>query len=201
MNKNEFKLLKQTYKKELLELRQSSKDIVEEVTAKSMGEDSRAHVKIDLRGEEIYEPYSGKGKINRDLFDHVKDEISYIKASVPVTLDFIIDPSEEQEVEKIKGLFTQMANFEFRDSSTSLKRNRIAVASCMVTGIILLVAYELFMFFSSGNFFGEIISIASWVFIWEAVDRYVFTRMGIQKDGLIQARLASAKIVFHVREK
>lgn len=94
-----------------------------------------------------------------------------------------------------------MANFEFTKSSVGLKRNKIVVGLCMLLGIILLIAYELFMFFTKGNFFGEIISIACWVFIWEAVDAYVFTRFGIQKEGLINCRIASSKIEFHIKDK
>ena len=201
MNKEELRKIKQTYKLELAELKKSKRNVISEVTSSLLEEDNRAHIKVDLRNKDIYEPYSGKRKINRALFDHVKDEIGYIKPSVPVTIDFIIDEESEPEIENISSLFSKMANFEFTKSSVGLKRNKIVVGLCMLLGIILLIAYELFMFFTKGNFFGEIISIASWVFIWEAVDAYVFTRFGIQKEGLINCRIASSKIEFHIKDK
>ena len=201
MNKEELRKIKQTYKLELAELKKSKRNVISEVTSSLLEEDNRAHIKVDLRNEDIYEPYSGKRKINRALFDHVKDEIGYIKPSVPVTIDFIINEESEPEIENISSLFSKMANFEFNKSSVGLKRNKIVVGLCMLLGIILLIAYELFMFFTKGNFFGEIISIASWVFIWEAVDAYVFTRFGIQKEGLINCRIASSKIEFHIKDK
>ena len=201
MDKEEVRKIKQTYKLELAELKKSKRNVISEVTSSLLEEDNRAHIKVDLRNEDIYEPYSGKRKINRALFDHVKDEIGYIKPSVPVTIDFIINEESEPEIENISSLFSKMANFEFNKSSVGLKRNKIVVGLCMLLGIILLIAYELFMFFTKGNFFGEIISIASWVFIWEAVDAYVFTRFGIQKEGLINCRIASSKIEFHIKDK
>ena len=201
MDKEEVRKIKQTYKLELAELKKSKRNVISEVTSSLLEEDNRAHIKVDLRNKDIYEPYSGKRKINRALFDHVKDEIGYIKPSVPVTIDFIINEESEPEIENISSLFSKMANFEFNKSSVGLKRNKIVVGLCMLLGIILLIAYELFMFFTKGNFFGEIISIASWVFIWEAVDAYVFTRFGIQKEGLINCRIASSKIEFHIKDK
>ena len=201
MDKEEVRKIKQTYKLELAELKKSKRNVISEVTSSLLEEDNRAHIKVDLRNEDIYAPYSGKRKINRALFDHVKDEIGYIKPSVPVTIDFIINEESEPEIENISSLFSKMANFEFNKSSVGLKRNKIVVGLCMLLGIILLIAYELFMFFTKGNFFGEIISIASWVFIWEAVDAYVFTRFGIQKEGLINCRIASSKIEFHIKDK
>ena len=201
MDKEEVRKIKQTYKLELAELKKSKRNVISEVTSSVLEEDNRAHIKVDLRNKDIYEPYSGKRKINRALFDHVKDEIGYIKPSVPVTIDFIINEESEPEIENISSLFSKMANFEFTKSSVGLKRNKIVVGLCMWLGIILLVAYELFMFFTKGKFFGEIISIASWVFIWEAVDAYVFTRFGIQKEGLINCRIASSKIEFHIKDK
>ena len=201
MDKEEVRKIKQTYKLELAELKKSKRNVISEVTSSLLEEDNRAHIKVDLRNEDIYEPYSGKRKINRALFDHVKDEIGYIKPSVPVTIDFIINEESEPEIENISSLSSKMANFEFTKSSVGLKRNKIVVGLCMLLGIILLIAYELFMFFTKGNFFGEIISIASWVFIWEAVDAYVFTRFGIQKEGLINCRIASSKIEFHIKDK
>ena len=201
MDKEEVRKIKQTYKLELAELKKSKRNVISEVTSSLLEEDNRAHIKVDLRNKDIYEPYSGKRKINRALFDHVKDEIGYIKPSVPVTIDFIINEESEPEIENISSLFSKMANFEFTKSSVGLKRNKIVVGLCMLLGIILLIAYELFMFFTKGNFFGEIISIASWVFIWEAVDAYVFTRFGIQKEGLINCRIASSKIEFHIKDK
>ena len=201
MDKEEVRKIKQTYKLELAELKKSKRNVISEVTSSLLEEDNRAHIKVDLRNEDIYEPYSGKRKINRALFDHVKDEIGYIKPSVPVTIDFIINEESEPEIENISSLFSKMANFEFTKSSVGLKRNKIVVGLCMLLGIILLIAYELFMFFTKGKFFGEIISIASWVFIWEAVDAYVFTRFGIQKEGLINCRIASSKIEFHIKDK
>ncbi len=201
MDKEEVRKIKQTYKLELAELKKSKRNVISEVTSSLLEEDNRAHIKVDLRNEDIYEPYSGKRKINRALFDHVKDEIGYIKPSVPVTIDFIINEEIEPEIENISSLFSKMANFEFTKSSVGLRRNKIVVGLCMLLGIILLIAYELFMFFTKGNFFGEIISIACWVFIWEAVDAYVFTRFGIQKEGLINCRIATSKIEFHIKDK
>lgn len=201
MDKEEVRKIKQTYKTELAELKKSKRNVIAEVTSSLLEEDNRAHIKVDLRNEDIYEPYSGKRKINRALFDHVKDEIGYIKPSVPVTIDFIIDRENEPEIENISSLFSKMANFEFTKSSVGLRRNKIVVGLCMLLGVMLLIAYELFMFFTKGNFFGEIISISCWVFIWEAVDAYVFTRFGIQKEGLLNCRIASSKIEFHVRDK
>ena len=201
MDKEEVRKIKQTYKLELAELKKSKRNVISEVTSSLLEEDNRAHIKVDLRNKDIYEPYSGKRKINRALFDHVKDEIGYIKPSVPVTIDFIINEESEPEIENISSLFSKMANFEFTKSSVGLKRNKIVVGLCMLLGIILLIAYELFMFFTKGNFFGEIISIACWVLIWEAVDAYVFTRFGIQKEGLINCRIASSKIEFHIKDK
>ena len=201
MDKEEVRKIKQTYKLELAELKKSKRNVISEVTSSLLEEDNRAHIKVDLRNKDIYEPYSGKRKINRALFDHVKDEIGYIKPSVPVTIDFIINEESEPEIENISSLFSKMANFEFTKSSVGLKRNKIVVGLCMLLGIILMIADELFMFFTKGNFFGEIISIASWVFIWEAVDAYVFTRFGIQKEGLINCRIASSKIEFHIKDK
>ena len=114
MNKEELRKIKQTYKLELAELKKSKRNVISEVTSSLLEEDNRAHIKVELRNEDIYEPYSGKRKITRALFDHVKDEIGYIKPSVPVTIDFIINEESEPEIENISSLFSKMANFEFK---------------------------------------------------------------------------------------
>lgn len=200
MDKEKLKSLRKTYKEELKELKSGKFDLFDEHTSALLGEDGRAHIKIDLRGEEIYEPYSGKNKLNTNLFEHIQNEAEHIRPACPICLDFYIDEKDEKDIEKITSLYEQNAKFAFSSASNELRKNRIIISFSMILGVLFLIAYEVFMFFFNGNFFGEIISIASWVFIWEAVDRYFFTRLGIQKEGLLLARLASAKLIFHVKD-
>ncbi|HAS56312.1 MAG TPA: hypothetical protein DCR94_03535 [Firmicutes bacterium] len=200
MDKEKLKSIRKTYKEELKELKEGKLNLFEDHTSSLLEEDGRAHIKVDLRNEEIYEPYSGKEKLNTSLFEHIQNEVRYIKPVCPICLDFYIDKKDEMDIEKITSLYEKTARFAFASASNELRKNRIVIVVSLVLGILFLIAYELFMFLFNGNFFGEIISIASWVFIWEAVDRYFFTRLGIQKDGLLLARLASAKLVFHVKD-
>jgi hypothetical protein len=176
-----------------------------------MQEDGRAHVLVDLRhGNPIFEPYSSQHDLSRGIFSYVEDVVRYTKIITPLSVDFVITPDKVPLEQTIINEFN--GNYEF-----SVDESRGAVSRClhhatimMAIGVFLTSIYiglnaaKIAQGDDAPAYYEvitEIVSIAGWVFVWDAVDKFSFDRPALRREMLRNVQLSKAQINFIVKDE
>ncbi|OPZ34611.1 MAG: hypothetical protein BWY98_01013 [Tenericutes bacterium ADurb.BinA155] len=192
---------KQILSNEVKLLRKTNKDFTEEYTKLFMQSDGRAHIVCDLRKEdEIFKPFSAEHALDPEIFEYLEDQASYMSAGTPLTIEFILDRHNQDLQETISKLYRSHYRFDFAEDRTELRKNRTLAWVLLGIGALILVAYGLLQAFAK-NDFNEIVSIFSWVFIWESCDRFVFERFSIGKKEARDAQMATAELDCRILKK
>ena len=65
----------------------------------------------------------------------------------------------------------------------------------LLTGIVIMIAYFILQFFFDTPFL-EVMDIATWVFVWEAVDLFFIERKILKIQQLRDTKLFNAKVSY-----
>lgn len=193
-------------KKDMAKIALADDTFVEDYVKDLMKDDGRAHIEVDLRhGNEIFEPYSSHKDISHHVIDYIENVAKYLTISTPITIDFVMNEDNREEEQLILNEYRAEYHFESSEKHNELKKNRFEVGWLMIVGVVFLVVYFLLGYFGQSNAFmsiiAEVVSIASWVFIWDAVDKFFFERQSIRKSSFRAIQLASAKVVFIIKNE
>lgn len=168
--------------------------------------DGKAHIIVDLRrGFPVFEPYSSKNDLSPDIFAYVEGVAKYIKVSQELAVDFLINPDQTGLTDSVKNEFYSNYRFELDEKREEIHKIKLQSLYLMIIGVILLVTCSAFGYFGITNNDGvmnivsQIVSIASWVFIWAAVEKFYFDRTAMNKEALKTAQLADASLNFIVQ--
>lgn len=103
----------------------------------------------------------------------------------------------EDEMAIYKKAIRNYYKEEFIDVEEQFKENTRSAINLTIIGVIILCAQLLFSHFTGyiGGFL-EIVDIAGWVFIWEAVDLLFFHRPELRKKQLQNLRVLEAQFIF-----
>mgnify|MGYP001269023473 CR=1 FL=1 len=192
---------KQILSNEVKLLRKTNKDFTEEYTKLFMKADGRAHIVCDLRKEEeIFKPFSAEHALNPEIYEYLEEQACYMSAGTPLTIEFVLDRHNKDLQERVSKLYRSHYRFDFAEDRTEVRKNRTLAWVLLGIGALILVAYGLLQAFAPNNF-NEIVSIFSWVFIWESCDRFVFERFSIGKKQARDAQMATAELVCQIVKK
>lgn len=189
-------------------------DYVENYAASLVGKDGRSHIKVDLRhGNEVFEPYSSKRDLSRAVFDYVEDVAKYTKITSPLSVDFIITPDYVPLEKVIQSEYWGNYAFEFDEKKREHRKCLFHSYWMMAIGILFLSLYIGFSATSKNltsqgkdapawiDITSEVISIVSWVFVWDSTDKFCFERPSLRRESLRKAQLAGAQVNFLVLEE
>jgi hypothetical protein len=170
---------KQILSNEVKLLRKTNKDFTEEYTKLFMQSDGRAHIVCDLRKEdEIFKPFSAGHALAPEIFEYLEDQANYMSAGTPLTIEFILDRHNQDLQETVSKLYRSHYRFDFAEDRSEITKNRtLAWLLAWYRDALVLVLWLASSLLSQR--FQEIVSIFSWVFIWESCDRFVFERLSI----------------------
>jgi hypothetical protein len=169
-------------------------------------EDGKAHITVDLRrGFPVFAPYSSKKDLSPEIFTYVEGVAKYLKVSQEVAVDFLILPEQSDIAENVKNEFYGNYRFELDEKREEVHKIKLQSLYLMIIGVFLLIVCSAFGYFGITNNDGvmnivsQIVSIASWVFIWAAVEKFYFDRTETNKEALRSAQLADASLNFIVQ--
>lgn len=129
-----------------------------------------------------------------DLLNRLQNETMYIPASQPLIIKLDFEDQEDTEVQTI--FLKETINNEIikiiHHENQELRRIKILSSILFIVGVgVMLIATLL----TSKQFFTSAVQqlfvIASWVFIWEAIDKMVFVR-----QQLVSTRLKLYQLYF-----
>lgn len=158
-------------------------------------ENDVSHIEINLSNGNIYDEYSTDSELNPEIFEFVEKVFRLVKKKANLEID-ITYPSEmsEEEKDKIEKLFKSHYSISIVKSGDEIKRHNIVSILLLIFGVLVYCAYGLLEYFKVDFIFRGVIEIASWVFIWEAVDMFFLCNFSSRIERIKNVKIFNAKI-------
>lgn len=155
--------------------------------------DAIINVKADEKGQ-VFSSYNFESneKLNDELSDFIYDKAKDVPANKDIKIKIFTDfKADEKEVQDaIKNNYKK----EYINLKSEMKRNYIFSAVMFVLGIVTLTLLLLMHSWFYNVYLEIILEIATWVFIWEAVDSFFLQRAQLKRKCLTMLKLYSAEI-------
>lgn len=194
------KSLKSLFKK-LAAMEKRRGSVHEFVENEYMDEEGSAIININLKNtDNLFSPYSEKKVLNTDLMRYIDSQADPLPADVPLVINFIVDDVSDVDKEYIQKAIKRYYWLSYKSMTQELRRILITSIILFFIGISILVFYEVLNRLSIDIFANQIVLIASWVFIWEAVSRFFFNRRAKQIERINEGQMVVATIRFEKRK-
>lgn len=164
-------------------------------------EDGKAYINVDLsKIKTPFSDFSYDRRINPEIYDYIDNEVFYLRASIPVVINFDDKGKYSDELkEKIKKAVIRHYSLQYEDCRLEYKRSIFSGALILILGILFLAAYislSLTVLKNIDRIIIEIVCILSWVFIWESVDHFLFSGHERRIDVYNAGQLALCEVRF-----
>ena len=158
-------------------------------------ENGVSHIEINLSNGNIYDEYSTDSELNPTIFEFVDKVFRLVKKKADLEIDITFPSAmKDEEKDKIEKLFKSHYAINIVKSNEEIKRHNIVSIILLFFGIIVYGAYGLLEYFKMDFIFQGVIEIASWVFIWEAVDMFFLSNFGSRLERKKNIKIFNAKI-------
>ena len=158
-------------------------------------ENGVSHIEINLSNGNIYDEYSTDSELNPTIFEFVDKVFRLVKKKADLEIDITFPSAmKDEEKDKIEKLFKSHYAINIVKSNEEIKRHNIVSIILLFFGIIVYGAYGLLEYFKMDFIFQGVIEIASWVFIWEAVDMFFLSNFGSKLERIKNIKIFNAKI-------
>lgn len=151
------------------------------------------NIKVDNKEQVISKfSYDENDKLNKELSEFILDKTKIITLTKDIKLNFYTpSPIDKTEIQTtLQNHFRE----EYIEVKHELKRLNIFTLTMIILGVITLSALFLAHKFFDYFYFTTILEIASWVFIWEAVDSIFLRRPRITRQCMLMHKLYSAHV-------
>ncbi len=174
--------------------------MLEYVENEYMDEEGSAIININLKNaDNLFSPYSEKTVLNQDLMRYIDSQADPLPPYLPLVINFIVDDVSKVDQEFIQLAIKRYYWLSYKSMTQELRRSMITSALFFVTGIGILILYEMLNRLDIDIFANQIILIASWVFIWESVSSFFFNRRAKQMERMNEGQMAVATVRFESR--
>lgn len=167
-------------------------------------DDGKAYINVDLtKVDSPFSVYSYDTRVDSEIFAYIDSAAFYLRTAVPVVINFD-DGGRYSETlkEKIKKAVIRHYALEFEDRIHEHKRRILFGWFALIIGLVFLGTSIILNFFLDDKIriFLEIITILSWVFIWQSMDIFFFAGHERRVDIYNSAQLAVAEVKFGAPE-
>ena len=172
---------------------ESVKKLKNELKDKSFNEIETINIKIRSE-EEVYSGYNYDNNevLNPTLADFLVEKAEAVPLKSKLRLKFFSDSNIEAH-----ELFSAIKNKfkgEFAFAERQLKKTALFSLVVLVIGILFLGLFVLEEIFFKNIVLSILLEIASWVFVWEAVDAFFLQRMALREKRRNMARIYDAEM-------
>ena len=165
-----------------------------------MDEEGTATINVNLKNaDNLFSPYSSKKVLNQDLLRYIDSQADPLPPHLPLVINFIVDDVSKVDQEYIRRAIKRYYWLSYKSMTKELRRIKITSLVLFGIGIGVLVLYEVLTRLQIDILANQIILIASWVFIWEAVSRFFFNRREKQIERMNEGQMAVASVRFETR--
>ena len=166
-------------------------------------QDGKAYINVDLtKVESPFSIYSYETRIDQEIYDYIDSEVWYLKADIPLVVNFDDDGKYSEALkDKISKAVIRHYALQYEDKRQELTRNNITGWIIFLIGALALLIYILANIFTPDELvlvrsFYEIILIMSWMFVWEAGNRFFFNGSATREQVFNAGQLALVEIRF-----
>ena len=148
---------------------------------------------------EFLSPYSVAkgGVINSEVAKFLDNSVSPIQPKTPLKIKIYSDCITPAEQFKYTNGIANYYKNKMSDTQVHLNKNLINSLILLILGIAFLGVRLILRSFSAPEMLVQVINIAGWVFIWEAVQEFVLRRQGIRAQKARENTFINAKIEFY----
>ena len=136
--------------------------------------------------------YDENDKINKDLAEFIESKSRDVRFSQDIQLNFY--SKQEINAGEIQTTISNHFRSECKQAKDELKVSNIAVIVLMILGVIGLACLLWVNRFFDNFFFQMILEIASWVFIWEAVNVLFLQMPKLRRTFILMQKLSNANV-------
>lgn len=157
------------------------------------GKREKCIIRLDLRDQPIYQPYSGQHMLNDDIFSFIENTFKFVKKNWDLKIE-ILYPEEMdiKERQKIRQLIKAHYAISYKETRKKIRRTKLIAWILLIVGSLIFILYGLLEWYQVNFLFRGIIEIFSWVFIWESCDLFVFTNSSNKLELFKYLRLFDA---------
>ena len=165
-----------------------------------MEDDGKAYINVDLtKVESPFSVYSYESRVDPEIYAYIDSAAFYLRTAVPVVINFDDGGRYSEELkDKIKKAVIRHYALEFEDRIHEHKRRTYFGLIAFIIGLLFLGTSIIFNIFVKDQIriFFEIITILSWVFVWQSIDIFFFAGHERRVDIYNSAQLAVAEVTF-----
>ena len=165
-----------------------------------MEDDGKAYINVDLtKVESPFSVYSYESRVDSEIYAYIDNAAFYLRTAVPIVINFDDGGRYTEELkEKIKRAVIRHYALEFEDRIHEHRRRTAFGWLALIIGLIFLGTSILLNIFVKDQIriFLEIITILSWVFVWQSIDIFFFAGHERRVDIYNSAQLAVAEVAF-----
>jgi len=169
--------------------------------------DGRAHISVDLTNvEEVYSPYSYKEDMKPDIFEYIDEKTFYTPVEFPLVVNFDVGDVSDLRKARIKKSFLDHYRLIYEDKRRELKINKTVALVLFGVGMLALVVSTIAKLAISATSIPDIplvfemLQIFSWVFLWEAISKFIFQGREMRIQCMNAGQLALAEVKFNEPE-
>lgn len=159
-------------------------------------DENNSYIVISINKDNAYDEFSNKNRLNSEIFDYIDEYLSLTNKIKKLNVLFSFsDDFNSEEKEYIIELFKLHYAIKYKEDYKRLRQYSLMSLVLLMIGAALLTAYALLLHFNVNEVLSEIVSIFSWVFVWESCDSFVFSRSRTRLEILRSKKIFSANIV------
>ena len=167
-------------------------------------DDGKAYINVDLtKVDSPFSVYSYDKRVDPEIYAYIDSAAFYLRASVPVVINFDDGGRYSEELKgKIRYAVIRHYALEFEDRIHEHRRRTAFGFIALGIGLIFLALSIILNFFLDDQvrIFLELITILSWVFVWQSIDIFFFAGHERRVDIYNSAQLAVAEVKFGAPE-
>ncbi len=167
-------------------------------------DDGKAYINVDLtKVDSPFSVYSYDKRVDPEIYAYIDSVAFYLRASVPVVINFDDGGRYSEELKgKIKFAVIRHYALEFEERMHEHRRRTAFGFIALGIGLIFLALSIILNFFLDDQIriFLELITILSWVFVWQSIDIFFFAGHERRVDIYNSAQLAVAEVKFGAPE-
>lgn len=122
----------------------------------------------------VHLSYKLKDAEGHDFIDSLEKQIEPFRFTLPIVLDIYAPSDSSVTNESIEGSISRFYQIKYSDSLKKLRKDNFVAWILLAVGIVIMGLYITLCIIDKAVILREVISIFSWVFIWEFFDRICF---------------------------
>ena len=179
-------------------MKKEVKNKLDDVLEQNRDENGRFIVDMMILDDSSFiSPFCGGAPVvSQEVATYLDNAIKNVPPKGEITLhissDVIAKDKESIHIQSIKNYYCN----ERKQLIRELISNKLASFTMFFIGLVIIAVMIVFSLKEVKEIWITVLEIIGWVFVWEAVDKFVFERNSLKKNLLRANQLINAKVVF-----